>query len=219
MPGRPGSIDHTKTMYRVSRFTLVTALAATALAGCASEVSGPVPDSSFAVGADSTTAATSVVPPAATAPSTIVATTAPAGSAAAPGLPAVSNGTDLSKKPGLSAGTAAPAGLVVRDLVAGTGASVSPTARVNLKYVGTLFSTGTEFDSSWGRSSAYGADTTSFTISGVIPGFGQGLVGMRTGGRREIVIPPALGYGAKGSGSIPANSTLVFVVDVVSTSG
>ena len=212
-------MNDTKTMYRVSRSVLTVVSASITLAACASEVSGPVPDSSFAAGAHSTTAATSVAPPAATVPSTIVAATAPAGSAAMPGLPAVSNGTDLTKKPGVSAGTAAPSGLVVRDLVPGTGASVTPTARVNLKYVGTLFGTGTEFDSSWGRTSAYGADTASFTISGVIPGFGQGLVGMRAGGRREIVIPPALGYGAKGSGSIPADSTLVFVVDLVSTSG
>jgi FKBP-type peptidyl-prolyl cis-trans isomerase len=212
-------MDDTKTMYRVLCIVLVAGAVTITFTACASEVSGPVPDYSFAAGTDGTSAATSIAPPAATAPSTIVASTAPAGDAAAPGLPAVSNATDLSKKPGVSAATAVPSGLVVRDLVDGTGASVSPTARVNLKYVGTLFSDGTQFDSSWGRTSAYGPDTASFTISGVIPGFGQGLVGMRVGGRREIVIPPALGYGATANGSIPADSTLVFVVDVVSTSG
>lgn len=211
-------------MYR--KIPLLLAVVATGsftLSACASEVSGPVPDSSFATaaGTDSTVSTgtmTSAAPPAASAPSTIVASTAPAGSTAAPGLPAISNGADLSKKPGVGIGTTAPSGLVVRDLVAGSGASVSATARVNLKYVGALFSDGTEFDSSWGRTSAYGADTASFTINGVIPGFGQGIVGMRVGGRREIVIPPTLGYGAHATGSIPANSTLVFVVDLVSTS-
>ena len=54
-----------------------------------------------------------------------------------------------------------------------------------------------------------------FPLSGVVPGFAQGIVGMKIGGRREIVIPPSLGYGAQGSGPIGPNETLVFVVDLV----
>ncbi len=116
----------------------------------------------------------------------------------------------------IAAGTEAPTGLVVRDLVVGTGTTVDSTATVKLKYVGALFTNGTVFDASWGKGAG---DSASFALSGVIPGFAQGLVGMKVGGRREIVIPPALGYGASATGSIPANSTLVFVCDMVSTSG
>ena len=55
----------------------------------------------------------------------------------------------------------------------------------------------------------------SFALTGVIPGFAQGILGMHIGGRRELVIPPALGYGPAGSGPVGANETLVFVIDLV----
>jgi FKBP-type peptidyl-prolyl cis-trans isomerase len=191
-----------------------TALAlAGLLAACSSSstASAPVQDPTFGASSSAaTSASSSAAAPAAP------ASTAPAGVTDAPGVPAVSGGTDLTKEPKVAAGTDAPSGLVVRDLVVGTGTTVDTTATVNLKYVGALFTNGTVFDASWAKSPG---DAASFALSGVIPGFAQGLVGMKVGGRREIVIPPALGYGASATGSIPANSTLVFVCDMVSTSG
>ncbi len=92
----------------------------------------------------------------------------------------------------------------------GTGAAASAQSTVSVQYVGALWTTGEEFDSSWKRGQA-----VDFPLSGVIPGFQQGIVGMKIGGRREIVIPPNLGYGASAQGPIPGGSTLVFVVDLV----
>ncbi|WP_322779469.1 FKBP-type peptidyl-prolyl cis-trans isomerase [Frankia sp. Cas4] len=146
--------------------------------------------------------------------------TAPDGTKAAPvrvadtlsaGLPAVTGATDLKAKPTIAAGSGTPAAtLVTRDLVVGTGAAASAQSTVSVQYVGTLWTTGDEFDSSWSRGQA-----AIFPLNGVIPGFQQGIAGMKIGGRREIVIPPSLGYGATAQGPIPASSTLVFVVDLV----
>ena len=81
---------------------------------------------------------------------------------------------------------------------------------MNVRYVGALYD-GTPFDSSWSRGDA----PISFPLNQVVPGFAQGIQGMAAGGRRVIVIPPALGYGDQAQGPIPAGSTLVFVVDLV----
>jgi peptidylprolyl isomerase len=87
---------------------------------------------------------------------------------------------------------------------------------VTVNYVGVLYSNGKEFDSSWKSGKPF---TTALTQGAVIPGWVQGIPGMKVGGRRELVIPPGLAYGAKGAGSaIPPNSTLVFVVDLLSVS-
>ncbi|WP_322759858.1 FKBP-type peptidyl-prolyl cis-trans isomerase [Frankia sp. Cr2] len=149
--------------------------------------------------------------------------TAPDGTKAAPvrvadalgagsaGLAAVTGATDLKAKPTIAAGAGTPGStLVTRDLVVGTGAAASAQSTVSVQYVGALWTTGEEFDSSWKRGQA-----VDFPLSGVIPGFQQGIVGMKIGGRREIVIPPNLGYGASAQGPIPGGSTLVFVVDLV----
>jgi peptidylprolyl isomerase len=145
--------------------------------------------------------------------------TAPAGVVALANVPAVTGGTDLGRQPVVAAGATIPATLVVRDLVVGSGAAVGALATVDVKYVGTLFSTGAVFDASWGRATSAGASVATFALSGVIPGFADGIVGMKRGGRREIVVPPRLGYGANATGSISPNSTLVFIVDLVSFSG
>ncbi|MFF9486276.1 FKBP-type peptidyl-prolyl cis-trans isomerase [Streptomyces sp. NPDC014676] len=108
---------------------------------------------------------------------------------------------------------AAPAELTVRDLVVGDGAEVKPGTVVRVHYVGVTFETGKEFDSSWDRDQPF-----KFALGSgrVIKGWDRGLRGMRVGGRREIVVPPRLGYGNQSpSPLIPAGSTLVFVVDLL----
>ncbi|MFF0383559.1 FKBP-type peptidyl-prolyl cis-trans isomerase [Streptomyces sp. NPDC004286] len=107
----------------------------------------------------------------------------------------------------------APAELTVRDLVVGDGAEVKPGMVVRVHYVGVNFASGKEFDSSWDRGEPY-----KFALGGgkVIKGWDRGVRGMRVGGRREIIVPPRLGYGNQSpSPLIPPGSTLVFVVDLV----
>lgn len=103
-----------------------------------------------------------------------------------------------------------PTGLWVQDLVTGEGARADSGDVVTVHYTGWL-PQGTEFDSS------VGGDPFSVALGygRVIPGWDQGVVGMRVGGTRRLVIPPAMGYGARGQGPIPANSTLVFDVQLV----
>jgi peptidylprolyl isomerase len=127
-------------------------------------------------------------------------------------LPDVDHATELSTAPVPHAGVGAPpTTLLQRDLVVGTGAEAAAHATVKVQYVGANFTDGKVFDSSWSHGGAI-----SFSLDQVVPGFGQGLVGMKIGGRRELVIPPALGYGANGSPpAVGPNETLVFVVDLV----
>ncbi len=104
--------------------------------------------------------------------------------------------------------------LVKKDLVTGTGQAAQAGQTVTVNYVGVLCSTGKEFDSSWKRNQPF---TTPLTPGSVITGWVQGIPGMKVGGRRELIIPPTLGYGKQGSPpTIPPNSTLVFVVDLLS---
>ncbi|MFE9928830.1 FKBP-type peptidyl-prolyl cis-trans isomerase [Streptomyces sp. NPDC005533] len=108
----------------------------------------------------------------------------------------------------------APQELTVRDLVVGDGPEAKPGRVVRVHYVGVTFETGVEFDASWDRGQPF-----KFAVGGgrVIKGWDRGLRGMKVGGRREIVIPPRLGYGNQSpSPLIPAGSTLVFVVDLLS---
>jgi peptidylprolyl isomerase len=118
----------------------------------------------------------------------------------------------LSKKPTVSVPAGAPpTKLVIKDLIKGTGKEVtSPSTTVTVNYVGVLYKGGKEFDSSWKR-----GETSSFPLSGVIPGWTQGIPGMKIGGRRELIIPSALAYGPKGTPGIPPNSPLVFVIDLL----
>ncbi|MDP3279053.1 MAG: FKBP-type peptidyl-prolyl cis-trans isomerase [Deltaproteobacteria bacterium] len=108
-----------------------------------------------------------------------------------------------------------PTTLRTRDLIVGTGAEATNGRTIRVQYTGVAWSTRRKFDSSWDR----GGDPFSFTLGagGVIPGWDRGVLGMRVGGRRELVIPPDLGYGERGAGAdIGPNETLVFVVDLVS---
>jgi peptidylprolyl isomerase len=124
---------------------------------------------------------------------------------------------DLSEKPEVTVpeGEDPPTELVIEDLEEGDGAEVEEGDTITAHYVGVAWSTGEEFDSSWER-----GEPTTFPLDGVIQGWGEGLVGMREGGQRRLVIPPELGYGEGGSGAaIGPNETLVFVVDLVSVDG
>jgi peptidylprolyl isomerase len=122
----------------------------------------------------------------------------------------------LSKKPTVTPSDCGTKTLVKKDLIPGTGATVQSGQTVTVNYVGVLCKTGQEFDSSWKRNQPF---TTALTAGSVIPGWVQGIPGMKVGGRRELIIPAALAYGAKGSPpTIPPNSPLVFVVDALSTS-
>ncbi len=105
--------------------------------------------------------------------------------------------------------------LVITDDVVGQGEEVTPGATVTAHYVGVSASTGAQFDASWDRGAPI-----SFPLDGVIRGWSEGLVGMRVGGRRTLVIPGAMAYGANpppGAGIAP-NETLVFTVDLVDVS-
>ncbi|MSW55461.1 MAG: FKBP-type peptidyl-prolyl cis-trans isomerase [Actinobacteria bacterium] len=106
-----------------------------------------------------------------------------------------------------------PKALVVKDLVVGSGTPVAKGDSVTVNYIGVSCSTGKIFDSSW----ANGKPIT-FPLNQVITGWSQGLVGMQPNGRRLLVIPPDLGYGSTGQGGIAPDETLVFVVDLISTS-
>jgi peptidylprolyl isomerase len=120
--------------------------------------------------------------------------------------------TESRTKPTVDVPATAPTSLVSKDLIAGHGPAIAAGARIAVHYVGVSFSTKQQFDSSWELDQPF-----SFVLGdpGVIEGWNQGLVGMKLCGRRELVIPPGLGYGAQGSGDIKPNETLVFVIDLL----
>jgi len=106
-------------------------------------------------------------------------------------------------------GTPAPTSLVVEDVYVGDGAEIGPGGAGTFNYEGVLFSDGVMFDSSWER-----GQPISFSLDQVIPGWQEGIVGMKAGGRRLLIVPPDLAYGNRALAGIPPNSTLVFVVDL-----
>lgn len=123
----------------------------------------------------------------------------------------------LSKEPTVKVPSGPPPKtLKTIDLIKGTGKVAGKTSQVTVNYVGVLYDNGKVFDASWKR-----GQTFPFQLGqhAVISGWDQGIPGMRVGGRRELIIPPSLAYGKTGSPpSIPANATLVFVVDLLATS-
>jgi peptidylprolyl isomerase len=105
-----------------------------------------------------------------------------------------------------------PKKLVIKDLIKGTGPVATLSSTITVQYVGVLYKGGKQFDASWNDGSG---QPTALPLSGVIKGWQEGIPGMRVGGRRELIIPPSLGYGAAGSPpKIPGNATLVFVIDL-----
>lgn len=120
---------------------------------------------------------------------------------------------DLSKKPVIPKQTGKPpTELKAEDLIVGKGPAAKSGDQVAVQYVGVLYDTGKEFDSSWKRNQPF-----NFQIGSgqVIKGWDIGVVGMKEGGRRRLTIPPDLAYGPSGQPpTIPANATLVFDVDL-----
>jgi peptidylprolyl isomerase len=107
-----------------------------------------------------------------------------------------------------------PKKLVIKDLIPGTGQAAKAGDPITVNYIGVNFADGKPFDNSYDRGQPF-----PFQLGGgqVIPGWDRGLVGMKVGGRRELVIPPSLAYGPQGQPPvIKPNETLVFVVDLLS---
>jgi peptidylprolyl isomerase len=122
--------------------------------------------------------------------------------------------TDTSVKPVIDkpSGTP-PRRLVKEDIVKGKGPGAKPGDTVIVNYVGVRFSTGEEFDASWDTGQPY---PVQLGAGKVIEGWEKGLIGIRKGGRRELIIPPEQAYGARGAPpSIGPNETLVFVIDAL----
>ncbi len=118
-----------------------------------------------------------------------------------PGLPGTGAGAEVTTRSGLK----------YTDLVVGTGASprVGQTAVVH--YTGTL-TDGTKFDSSRDKGQPY---SFPLGMNRVIKGWDEGIATMKVGGRRKLVVPPTLGYGATGNGTIPPNATLLFDIELL----
>ncbi len=116
--------------------------------------------------------------------------------------------------PGCGSATG-PTVLLVEDITVGNGPSALPGDTVTINYVGTL-TDGTKFDSSYDRNAPL---TFRLGTSQVVQGLNQGIPGMRVGGSRRLTVPSTLGYGSVIVGSIPPDSTLIFVIDLVSIKG
>lgn len=120
----------------------------------------------------------------------------------------------LSKEPTIKVPKGAvPKSLVKIDVITGTGAAAAAGDTITVNYKGALYANGKVFDASWLRKQTF---STPLGVGSVIAGWDQGLVGMRVGGRRELIIPSALAYKAAGSPpTIPPNATLIFIIDLL----
>ena len=133
-------------------------------------------------------------------------------SATADNLPTVTTNMGEAPTIGAPSGTP-PATLESKDIVVGTGAEVSSTSIITFHYTLMTWSNGALVESSWNSGSP-----ATYPLAELIVGWQQGIPGMKVGGRRLLVVPPDLGYGAQGSGAVGPNETLVFVMDIVSVS-
>jgi peptidylprolyl isomerase len=194
------------TEIRTPKLPCTAAAAAVALAllaaGCGSSSSGSSADKSIQPAPSSSQSSAPAPTPTVSTPTT---TANPA----------------LAKKPTIAKPSGPPPKkLIIRDLVKGTGPAAVAGESLTVQYVGVLYSNAKQFDSSWDQ----GRSPFMFTlgVGGVIPGWDQGLVGMHVGGRRQLVIPAALAYGKQSQPGvapnvgIPANSALIFDVDLLS---
>ena len=184
-------------MIKRTHLTALLAAAAIAVTGCGSDEKK-----------DSDSASASSTP----------ATTTTEAPAPAAEQPIPESLKDTSKKPEIPRPEGPPPpSLVVRDIVKGKGRAAKPGDALTMQYVGVSYSNGEEFDASWDRGEPF-----EFQLGAgmVIPGWDQGLVGIKPGGRRELIIPANLAYGPQGQPpAIGPNETLVFVVDAVKVRG
>jgi peptidylprolyl isomerase len=136
--------------------------------------------------------------------------TAPASQTAQP----TAGETDINKEPKVPKGSGTPpTALKAETLIQGSGPAIKSGQQATVNYVGVLYKTGKEFDASWGK----GKKPFQFTLGGgqVIPGWDQGVLGMKVGERRRLTIPSDLAYGAQGSPpKIGPNEALIFDVDL-----
>ena len=149
---------------------------------------------------------------AATTPTATTTTTQTTATAPSASIQKMKIGTDLKQKPEIGKPTGdPPTKLYQRDIVEGKGTAAKSGDSVSVQYVGVSYSTGEQFDASWDRGEPF-----EFQLGqqSVIAGWDEGVVGMKPGGRRMLVIPPEQAYGAQGQGSIGPNETLVFVIDL-----
>jgi peptidylprolyl isomerase len=128
---------------------------------------------------------------------------------------AVADSAAPSPKPSVSVPTGPPPqALRTIDMVVGKGAEATTGKSIVVHYVGVNYADGKQFDSSWDSGQPFGPFTLG--AGSVIPGWDQGIVGMRVGGIRELIIPPSLAYGAAGRPPvIQPNETLIFVVQLL----
>jgi peptidylprolyl isomerase len=126
------------------------------------------------------------------------------------GLPVVTLAADGTPSIEVPSDATEPTDLVAQTLIKGDGAEVKSGDTLTVRYTGWLWD-GTQFDSSWGGNPFQ----TKIGSGSVIQGWDQGLVGQTEGSQVLLVIPPSLGYGDAEQGSIPPNSTLIFVVDIL----
>ena len=104
----------------------------------------------------------------------------------------------------------APTELQIKDLVVGDGAEAVRGGVVDVHYVGVEYETGEEFDSSWDR-----GQSANFPLDALIPGWQEGIPGMKVGGRRELTVPPQLAYGPDSAGHRLSGKTLIFIIDLL----
>ena len=102
-----------------------------------------------------------------------------------------------------------PSTLTASDVIVGSGAEVLATSTLTVHYILMAWSTGKIIESSWSGQPA------TFPLANVVEGWQKGLPGAKVGGRRLLILPPSMGYGAAGAGPIGPNETLIFVVDII----